>query len=81
MLVLIRLYFDYHWVANQAHEKKNCVHECSRIGTNENVIFQPADRRQKSFIPLPRHKSFIVFLPCRMAMAFACQPLIAGRQK
>jgi hypothetical protein len=47
----------------------------------KNVIFQPADRRQESFIPLSRDKSFIAFLPCRMAMAFACQPLIAGRQK
>ncbi|MCF8103850.1 MAG: hypothetical protein K9K64_00055 [Desulfohalobiaceae bacterium] len=45
------------------------------------VIFQPADRRPESFIPLSRDKSFTVFIPCRKAMAFACQPLIAGRQK
>jgi len=45
------------------------------------VIFQPADRRQESFIPLLRDKSLAVFLPCRKAMAFACRPLIAGRQK
>jgi hypothetical protein len=44
------------------------------------MIFQPADHRQESFIPLSRGKSFIVFLPCRKSMAFDCQALIAGRQ-
>jgi hypothetical protein len=28
-----------------------------------------------------KENHFVVFLPCRKAMAFACQPLIAGRQK
>jgi hypothetical protein len=54
------------------------AHEWARI---KKIIFRPADRRPESFIPLLRDKSFVVFLPCRKAMAFACQPLIAGRQK
>ena len=48
---------------------------------NQGFIKEKADRRPESFIPLLRDKSFVVFLPCRKAMAFACQPLIAGRQK
>ncbi|KXB09086.1 hypothetical protein AKJ60_01035 [candidate division MSBL1 archaeon SCGC-AAA385M11] len=54
------------------------THEWARI---KKIIFRPADRRPESFIPLLWDKSFVVFLPCRKAMAFACQPLIAGRQK
>jgi hypothetical protein len=38
-------------------------------------------QQQKGSSPAGDTSLRIAFLPCRMAMAFACQPLIAGRQK
>ncbi len=38
-------------------------------------------QQQKESSPVGDTSKRIAFLPCRMAMAFVCQPLIAGRQK
>jgi len=38
-------------------------------------------QQQKESSPAGDTSKRTAFLPCRMAMAFACQPLIAGRQK
>jgi hypothetical protein len=42
----------------------NGAGEWARI---KKVIFQPADRRLESFIPLLQDKNLMVFIPCRMA--------------
>jgi hypothetical protein len=82
--LLIRLYFAFGLASIQTYEEKTLAHRLTGLTRiMKNILFccWNKTQQQKESSPVGDTSKRIAFLPCRMAMAFVCQPLIAGRQK